>query len=160
MANACLDDGHQGGPQADRYRRVELITGEARRRRWTADEKAEILAESFQPGARVSQVARRYGVNRGLLWSWRHQARKDAAAAGRMFVPIRIASETTAPLPSTAVQRHDDAAVARAAQPDGNGAGSIGGTIEVEIGGARVLVHGAVDTTALRQVLRHLGRRA
>ncbi len=159
MADACLDDSHRDSHQAGRYRRVELITGEARRRRWTAEEKAEILAESFRPGVRVSEVARRYGVNRGLLWSWRHQARKQAAAAGRVFVPIRIAGEVAAPPTSMAVERHDDAAWARAPQLDGGGAGSSSGTIEIEIGGARVRVSGAVDVAALRQVLRHLGRR-
>jgi hypothetical protein len=33
----CLEDGHQAGHQATGYRRIELITGEARRRRWTAE---------------------------------------------------------------------------------------------------------------------------
>jgi transposase-like protein len=72
MANASLDDRHQGGA----YRRIELITGAPRRRRWSAEEKARILAESFEPGARVSDVALRHGVNRGLVWSWRRQAGK------------------------------------------------------------------------------------
>lgn len=160
MADACLDDGRQDGHRAGRYRRVELITGEARRRRWTAEEKAEILAESFEPGARVSEVARRYGVNRGLLWSWRHEARGHAAAAGRMFVPIRIASAATAPPTSMAVGRHEDAALARAAQPDDGSAGASSGTIEIEINGARVRVSGGVDVAALQQVPTHLGRRA
>ena len=55
MLNASFDDGHQ----RSRYQRIELITGEVRRRRWTAEEKARILAESFQPGARASEVALR-----------------------------------------------------------------------------------------------------
>lgn len=159
MADAGLDDSHQDGHRAGGYRRVELITGEARRRRWTAEEKAEILAESFRPGVRVSEVARRYGVNRGLLWAWRHQARKQAAAAGRVFVPIRVAGEAAAAPTATALERHQDGAWAKAAQPDG-GAWSSSGTIEIEIGGARVRVHGAVDAAALRQVLTHLGRGA
>jgi len=48
MANASLDDRHQAGT----YRRIELITGGAKRRVWTEEEKARILAESFQPGRR------------------------------------------------------------------------------------------------------------
>ena len=71
----CLEDSHQARHQAKGYRRIELTTGETRRRGWTAEEKAQILAESFQPGASVSEVARRYGVNCGLLWTWRHEAR-------------------------------------------------------------------------------------
>jgi hypothetical protein len=66
MANASLDDRHQSGT----YRRIELITGDGRRRVVTEEEKARILTESFQPGAKVSDVARRHGMNRGLLWTW------------------------------------------------------------------------------------------
>jgi transposase len=66
MANAMLDARQEDGA----YRRVELITGQRRqrrRRRWTAEEKARIVAESFEEGANISEVARRHGVVRGLL---------------------------------------------------------------------------------------------
>ena len=93
MANASLDDSHQAGT----YRRIELITGDAKRRIWTAEEKAQILAESFRPGAKVSDVARRHGMNRGLLWTWRHQARKRGLGGEQTFVPVRIVEESAAP---------------------------------------------------------------
>src|SRR5215470_12349706 len=54
MANAMLDARQEDGG----YRRVELITGQRRRRRWTAEEKARIVAESFEEGANISEVAR------------------------------------------------------------------------------------------------------
>ena len=44
MADAMLDARQEGGS----YRRIELITGERRRRRWTAEEKARIVADSFE----------------------------------------------------------------------------------------------------------------
>ena len=159
MTKARLDDSHQDSHQAGTYRRIELITGETRRRRWTTEEKAEILAESFQPGASVSEVARRHGMNRGLLWTWRHEARKRAAAARQTFVPIRIVDETTPPT-SVATERHEDAALETEARPDDTGAGSATGTIDIEMGGARVRLSGAVDAVALRQVLTHLRRKA
>ena len=56
-------------------RAVEIITGVERRRRWRLDEKLQIVAEVEQPGACFAQIARRYDVSRGLLWSWRRQAR-------------------------------------------------------------------------------------
>lgn len=150
MANASLDDSHQGGT----YRRIELITGEARRRRWTVEEKARILAESFQPGARVSEVALRYGVNRGLLWTWRRQVRKHEAEAEPVFVPIRIAAATAVPQSSAAVELHQPSAPA----PVDVQAASAGGSIDIELGDVRVRVVGAVDASALRTVLSHLGR--
>ena len=93
----CPDDSHQARHQAKGYRRIELITGDTRRRRWTAQEKAEILAESFRPGASVAEVARRHGMSRGLLWTWRHQARKRGTVGEPSFVPVRIVEETAAP---------------------------------------------------------------
>ncbi len=44
------------------FRRVEVLTGPGRRRRWSADEKARIVAETLVPGARVSEIARRWQV--------------------------------------------------------------------------------------------------
>ncbi|MBV8096128.1 MAG: transposase, partial [Acetobacteraceae bacterium] len=55
--------------EGDSYRRIELITGNPRRRQWTPEEKAQIVAESFRPGVKASDVARRHGVSRGVLWS-------------------------------------------------------------------------------------------
>ena len=69
MANAMLDARQEDGG----YHRVELITGQHRRRRWTAKEKARIVAESFEEGANISEVTRRHGVVRGLLTVWRRQ---------------------------------------------------------------------------------------
>ena len=49
------------------FRRVEVLTGPVRRRRWSADEKARIVAETLTPGARVSEVARRWPAFRRFL---------------------------------------------------------------------------------------------
>jgi len=74
-------------------RRVEVITGR-RRREWSAEEKARSWRR-----ARSREVARRHGVNRGLLTVWRGQARltrgaaNDAPGATAMFVPIKIAAD-------------------------------------------------------------------
>src|ERR1700739_440664 len=90
MHEAMLDARHEGGS----YRRIEVITGQRRRRQWTAEEKARIVAESFEEGANIFEGARRHGVVRGLLTVWRH---KFATAAGHQtpgFVPVRIASES------------------------------------------------------------------
>ena len=79
MANAMLDARQEG----DSYRRVEVITGERRRRRWTGEEKARIVAENFEEGANISEVARRNGVARGLLTVWRRQIATAVTGKGR-----------------------------------------------------------------------------
>ena len=148
MADAGLNDSHQDSHQGSTYRRIELITGEAKRRLWTAEEKAGILSESFRPGAKVAEVARRHGVSRSLLWNWRHEARKRGMVAERAFVPVRVAEEATTLRPPMAMEQCAGSASA-AAQLDGATAGPPTGTIDIELGG--------VDTAILRQVLTYLG---
>ena len=46
-------------------RRIEVFTGQGRRRTWTAADKLEIVAESYDPGASVCSVARRHGPTSG-----------------------------------------------------------------------------------------------
>jgi transposase len=156
----CPDDSHQASHQAKGYRRIELITGDTRRRRWTVEEKAEVLAESFRPGASVAEVARRHGVSRGLLWTWRHQARKRSAVGEPSFVPVRIVEETTVSPGGGSTDQEERAELASTGQPGDSKAKSITGTIDIEIRGARVRVNGVVDAGALRQVLSYLGGRS
>jgi transposase len=78
------------------FRRVEILTGAARRRRWSADQKARIVAETLEPGARVAEVARRWQLCSQQVFGWRRAARHDvparsAKATGSVagaFVPI------------------------------------------------------------------------
>lgn len=66
--------------------RIEVLDGPTGRRRWPDNVKARIVAESFQPGARVCDVAARYGLIARHLSGWRAQARK-----GELVVPIEAA---------------------------------------------------------------------
>jgi transposase len=43
-------------------RRLEVFTGAGRRRSWTTEQKAQIVAECDEAGASVSAVARRHGL--------------------------------------------------------------------------------------------------
>jgi transposase-like protein len=58
--------------KADGFRRLEVITGVSRRRRWSDEDKARIVAESLDPATTSSAVARRYGL---------HPFRRGAARA-------------------------------------------------------------------------------
>jgi transposase len=85
----AITDETKGG-----FRRVELLTGPGRRRRWSAEEKARIVAETLVPGARVLDVARRWQLHPQQLFGWRRQAGQDTASKRRTddealsFVPI------------------------------------------------------------------------
>jgi transposase len=69
-------DSKAGEPgDAGIVRRIELITGGGRRRRWSTDDKARIIVESLEPGATVSEVARRHGLSPQQLFGWRRGAR-------------------------------------------------------------------------------------
>ena len=69
--------------------RVEVFTGTGRRRRWTAEQKAAIVAETYERGETVSAVARRHGLTTQQLFTWRRDARRAQASASRMaFAPV------------------------------------------------------------------------
>ena len=56
-------------------RRLEVFTGAGRRRSWSAEQKAEIVAESYESGESVCAVARRHGLTPQQLFGWRRDAR-------------------------------------------------------------------------------------
>ena len=66
MDTCLVTHQHRHLRQQDGYRRIEVITGELRRRQWSDEEKARIVSESVAPGANVSGVAQRHGVSVGL----------------------------------------------------------------------------------------------
>ncbi len=146
MNNDDHNDTHQDNRNDSQgYRRIELITGTARRRRWSDDERARILAESFEPGANVSAVARRHGVNGGLLHYWRNQARtrarEEAQADAPLFIPVAIAKASSAAVGETPRLLS-----------------SPGRMIEIETRGALVRVPKGVDPETLAVVLAALRR--
>jgi transposase len=59
--------------------KAEDLVGPERRRRWSVDEKSRIVAESMVPEAKVAEVARRHGVSRGLIYTWRREAQQGCS---------------------------------------------------------------------------------
>lgn len=117
--------------------------GEGRRRRaWSADRKQRIIAESFAPGASVAEVARRYGLNANMLFTWRRRDRRvgggnDGAPVN--IVPVRVVEATP-----TAI----------ATAP-----GSMGRMEIVLNSGERIIVGADVDALSLARVAKALSRR-
>ena len=149
MHDAMLDARQEGGS----YRRIEVITGQRRRRQWTAEEKARIVAESFEEGANISEVARRHGVVRGLLTVWRRQFGTAAGLQAPGFVPVRIASESG---PATAGESAGLAGAQKVLPQMASLAGKPGGAIEIEVCGARIRVEPGVELATLSTVLSAL----
>jgi len=136
---------------------VEVAVGgetvRRRHRRWSEEEKRRIVAETFEPGASVSVVARRHDVNANQVFGWRRQfgsetARADEAAA---FMPVVVSAE-----PLHARSRPDDDGREVA---DGTGAASPASRMKIVLsGGRRVIVDKTVNAAALARVLGVLGR--
>jgi transposase len=138
--------------------RGEILVGPERRRRWSEDEKARIIEESLRPRAQVADIARRHGVSRALLYSWRRAARCEPATpvkpAAPDFVPVLLSApqepQTLAAVPETT---DPDRALRRSVKRRTDN----GGEIEVILpGGAHLTLRGRVEATALRAVLAAL----
>src|SRR5690349_12477287 len=91
------NDGSTTGTKADEFRRIEVITGVGRRRRWTDEEKAWIVADSLDPATTVSAVARHYGLHASQLFTWRQRLAAPAAREGPALVPVLVAEDGPAP---------------------------------------------------------------
>jgi len=141
-----LDARNEARNEGEPYQRVEVITGRERRRRWTAGEKARIVAESLETGANISEVARRHGVARGLLTVWRRQlSSADEAQKPRpSFAAVKI-EEASAPEFSRVSSGPDLVAAVPAVRSRAR--------IEIDVAGARIRVETGVDQATLAMVL-------
>ena len=123
-----------------------MFTGAGRRRTWTPGQKAEILAESYGSGEKVSAVARRHGLTPQQLFGWRREAQRRArrraandgeAARGQAFAPVVVEEGL----------RRSEAPIG----PDPSGGAT---AIEIVIGAATVRFVPGVDAATLATVLR------
>jgi len=70
--------------------RVEVVTSVQRRRRWTPEQKLEIVKQTNEPGSSVSMVARQFGISAAQLFQWRKaylQGSLMAVGANENVVP-------------------------------------------------------------------------
>jgi transposase len=75
---------------SDMFSRVEIITGVARRRRFTTEQKLAVVAETMQSGMSISYVARRHGLSPSLVFRWRRlmtEGGQEAVRADEDVVP-------------------------------------------------------------------------
>ena len=123
-------------------RRIEIFTGAGRRRSWSAEEKAAIVAESCEGGAKVCHVARRHGLTPQQLFGWRQEARRksEAAPGAAPFVPVLVEpaeKDTTPP----------------ACRMDEESSKSRPHAIEVEIDGASVFIWRDAEAAMVKAII-------
>jgi transposase len=116
--------------------KIEVL-GTERRRRWSLQDKLQIVEETLQPGVTVTEVARRHSLAPSVVFTWRRLAREGRLGdAGPAFMPVEIT-----PIP---------AQVPSAASPPRRI-----GLIEIVLGCGRCIrVDREVDADALRRVLQ------
>lgn len=150
-------------------RRIELITGMTRRRDWPDGEKTRILLESAEPGANISEVARRNGLSPQQLFGWRREARALLADAAPIeTAPARTSAQSQkgktkvrgALAPAATQHFAPVVLVAPGAAPPASPPASdrTRSVIEIVIGDALVRVVGKVDRSTLVEVLAALRR--
>lgn len=115
--------------------RLEFLEGPTGRRSWPDEVKAQIVAESFEPGVKVSAVARRHGLTPQHLTLWRRAARE-----GRLVLP----SEDEDVFASILVEEVQEARA------------SSGETISIEMGELVVRVPSDISATRLGDIARAL----
>lgn len=127
-----------------------MIARGERRRAWSADQKRLIVSEAMQPGAMPAEVARRWGIGTGLLYTWRRQLL--AGDFGEPPVPAPVFAQVTL-APATEPQ----AVPPDPMTPSSHAALAMPGRMEITLpGGAVVCVGADVDCAALRRVLAAL----
>lgn len=135
--NARLDAG--AGDANERSERSGRHGGQRQRRSWSREDKARIVSESAAPEASISEVARRHGLNRGLLTAWRRSFGLDAGGA-----TPRTRSSGSGVLGFIPVETMEEPR---------SGLGDPGGRIEVDLRLGRVSLSGNVNPALARSVI-------
>lgn len=115
-----------------RAERLDVIETAGGKRRWTPEARARIIAESLEPGANVSAVARRNGMFPQQLYTWRRALRERAEAMS--FVPAMVERKNAGALPGPPPQ-------------------SVGGQIVIETGTLSIRIPCDVSADHIERVL-------
>lgn len=126
----------------------QVVRAPRRRREHSAEFKCELVARSLQPGVSVAAIAMDNGINANLLFGWRRRHLESLGQAE----PAPARSPTAVLLPVAIEASPREVHCAAPAPP----ARSSSGTIEIEIGSARIRLRGPVDDASLRSVLTAL----
>ncbi|MDN3563364.1 transposase [Paeniroseomonas aquatica] len=81
---------------------VEVVTRGERRRAWWVEQKLAIVAEAMRPGATPAEVARRWGIGTGLLYTRRQQFFADELGEPPVPAPAFVQVSLARPVESEA----------------------------------------------------------
>ena len=148
--------------------RMEVITRVERRRRYSDEERAAVLAQCDEPGATVVGVSRRLGISASLIHSWRKTRREAQRIASEplQFIPYGVVVDTEhaergtalAPTTPTPVAPTPSSPAAPAEDLVRPHPGARPGGIDIDLPtGVRLSVDSYVNEKALARVLRALG---
>jgi transposase len=131
---------------------VDTSDGKRRRnKRWPESLKREIVAATFEPGASVSVVARRYDVNANQVFAWR---RRYLATERQPALPSPPSMPTFVPMTINPEPEGDPTA------PPARAVLEALHIIEIEVpDGCRIRVGSDFDGRALKRVLDLLRKR-
>ncbi|MEZ2146405.1 transposase [Bradyrhizobium sp. DN5] len=135
-------DDHSDDIRRPLTQRIEVYAG-AGRKQWPDDLKAQIVAESLEPGAVVTDIARRHGCRPQQVHDWRRRAR-----SGQLVLPASADTLSFVPLVS-------ETSLPAAAAPSGSPEAA---AVTVEFLGARVEVRGTPGLAVLSDVFVALRR--
>ena len=124
---------------------IEVLSGPERRRRWSAEQKLEIVRASFEPDVTIAEVARRFDVTRQQIYQWRSDCRagRSLLAAGEM---VRFAAVDVAPTPISSVGGDDG----HASEPV-----EFAERVELVLAGGRCLrIPAGIDGARLQDLIR------
>lgn len=114
--------------------------GQARERREYSEAfKRRIVASTYEPGASVSRIARRQGLNANLVFTWRRDSRYQPMTNSAALLPVRVVQAGPVTVPPAQVC---------AGEVDRKQA-----YIELEVRATKLRLHGAVDMSVLCAVL-------
>jgi len=114
--------------------------GRRTRRRFNAQFRREVVAQTLVPGVSVAAVALEHRLNQNLLFKWRrdHLRQLAGAACAPKMLPVVVEEPVAENKPAHRISA---------------------GVIEIELAAGRIRLKGAVDVEALRAVIDVLLRR-
>jgi transposase len=149
-----VEGARKSGHTSARMGRVEVLASADRRRSWTLEQKREIVSESLGPELTPAEVARKYRIGTGQLYTWRQQL---LAVQGKMLTATpQFAAVEVAPPPLVP----PDPMLVESRVPIVPPVTRTDGLIEIQLAsGVLLRVDAHVDGRALRRVLGALSDR-